>query len=72
MTSIELESKYDARTFFHMITGYKSGDLHLGRRTFLAAWLQVMQAWTGVTAVVVYAPTLFSTAGFSQREVSYH
>lgn len=28
-----------------MITGYKSGELHLGRRTFLAAWLQVMQAW---------------------------
>jgi len=67
IAAVELESKYDAGTFFHMITGYKSDDLHLGRRTFLAAWLQVMQAWTGVTAVVVYAPKLFRTAGFSQQ-----
>ena len=28
-----------------MVTGINSGDLHLGRRTFLAAWLQIMQAW---------------------------
>lgn len=41
----ELEAEYPARSFFHMVTGYKSGDLHLGRRTFLAAWLQIMQAW---------------------------
>jgi hypothetical protein len=51
-----------------MVTGSKSGDLHLGRRTFLATFIQVMQAWTGVTSVVVYAPTLFRTAGFSDHK----
>lgn len=66
----ELESKYHANTYFHMVTGFKSGDLHLGRRTFLAAWLQIMQAWTGVTSVVVYAPTLFNIAGFNKETVS--
>jgi MFS family permease len=69
VAAVELESKYEAYSFFHMVTGYKSGDLHLGRRTFLAAWLQVMQAWTGVTAVVVYSPTLFAVAGFTQEKV---
>jgi len=68
IAAVELESKYEANSFFHMVTGYKSGDLHLGRRTFLAAWLQVMQAWTGVTSVVVYSPTLFRIAGFTQHK----
>lgn len=68
IAAVELESKYEAFNFWHMLTGSKSGDLHLGRRTFLAAWLQIMQAWTGVTSVVVYAPTLFRTAGFSAHK----
>jgi len=68
IAACELESKYEAHSFFHMVTGYKSGDLHLGRRTFLATWIQVMQAWTGVTSVVVYSPTLFRTAGFSAEK----
>ena len=68
IAAVELESKYEANTFFHMVTGYKSGDLHLGRRTLLAAWLQIMQAWTGVTSVVVYSPTLFRIAGFNAQK----
>jgi len=68
IAAVELEAEFPARTFFHMITGYKSGELHLGRRTFLAAWLQIMQAWTGVTTVVVYAPTLFKIAGFDTHK----
>ncbi|KAK0934427.1 hypothetical protein LTR29_014018 [Friedmanniomyces endolithicus] len=68
IAAVELESKYEAFTYWHMVTGHKSGDQHLGRRTFLAAWLQVMQAWTGVTSVVVYAPTLFRTAGFGAHK----
>lgn len=68
IAACELESKYENQNFFHMVTGYKSGDLHLGRRTFLATWIQVMQAWTGVTSVVVYSPTLFRTAGFSAEK----
>ena len=42
---LELEAEFPARGFFNMVTGYKTGELHLGRRTFLAAWLQIMQAW---------------------------
>ena len=68
IAACELESKYEATSFFHMVTGYKSGELHLGRRTFLAAFVQILQAWTGVTSVVVYAPTLFRTAGFSPQK----
>ncbi|KAF2092370.1 MFS monosaccharide transporter [Rhizodiscina lignyota] len=68
IAAVELEAEYPARTYFHMVTGSKSGDLHLGRRTFLACWLQIMQAWTGVTSVVVYAPTLFRLAGFSPHK----
>lgn len=68
IAACELESKYESYNFIHMVTGWKSGDLHLGRRTFLATWIQVMQAWTGVTSVVVYAPTLFRTAGFSAEK----
>lgn len=68
IAAVELESKHECKTFFHMVTGYKSGDLHLARRTFLAAWLQVMQAWTGVTSVVVYSPTLFRIAGFGAEK----
>jgi hypothetical protein len=42
---LELEAEFPARGFFNMVTGHKTGQLHLGRRTFLAAWLQIMQAW---------------------------
>ncbi|KAK3669859.1 hypothetical protein LTR78_010240 [Recurvomyces mirabilis] len=68
IAAVELESKYEAFSFWNMVTGHKSGDLHLGRRTLLATWLQVMQAWTGVTSVVVYAPTLFKVAGFGDHK----
>ncbi|KAL1966266.1 hypothetical protein VTN77DRAFT_4619 [Rasamsonia byssochlamydoides] len=71
IAAVELEAEYPVKNFFHMVTGYKSGELHLGRRTFLAAWLQVMQAWTGVTSVVVYAPTLFKIAGFSAEKADF-
>ncbi|OAL18311.1 hypothetical protein AYO20_11762 [Fonsecaea nubica] len=70
VAAVELEAEYPARSYFHLVTGIKSGDLHLGRRAFLAAWLQIMQAWTGVTSVVVYAPTLFRIAGFSAHKAN--
>ncbi|KIX95896.1 uncharacterized protein Z520_08151 [Fonsecaea multimorphosa CBS 102226] len=70
VAAVELEAEYPARSYFHLVTGFKSGDLHLGRRAFLAAWLQIMQAWTGVTSVVVYAPTLFRIAGFSEHKAN--
>ncbi|KAN0116906.1 general substrate transporter [Hyaloscypha variabilis] len=70
IAAVELEAEFPARGFFNMVTGHKTGQLHLGRRTFLAAWLQIMQAWTGVTTVVVYAPTLFRIAGFGEHKAN--
>lgn len=43
-----------------MLFGYKSGDLHIGRRVQLVIWLQIMQEWVGIAGVTVYAPTIFS------------
>lgn len=36
-----------------MLFGYKSGDLHIGRRVQLAMWLQIMQEWVGIAGVTV-------------------
>jgi hypothetical protein len=51
-----------------MLFGYKSGDLHIGRRVQLVVWLQIMQEWVGIAGVTVYAPTIFSIAGFDSRK----
>lgn len=51
-------------SYIAMLFGYKSGDLHIGRRVQLVIWLQIMQEWVGIAGVTVYAPTIFSTAGF--------
>lgn len=39
---------------------------HLGRRAWLAIWLQVMASWTGITAVTAYSPVLLRQAGYSE------
>lgn len=36
-----------------MLFGYKSGDLHIGRRVQLVIWLQIMQEWVGIAGVTV-------------------
>lgn len=39
---------------------------HLGRRAWLAIWLQIMASWTGITAVTAYSPVLLRQAGYSE------
>ncbi|OJJ56836.1 hypothetical protein ASPSYDRAFT_155487 [Aspergillus sydowii CBS 593.65] len=51
-------------SYLAMLFGYKTGKLHLGRRVQLVVWLQIMQEWVGIAGVTVYAPTIFSIAGF--------
>lgn len=66
-----------------MLFGYKSGDLHIGRRVQLVVWLQIMQEWVGIAGVTVCmyawiftealsnfadAPTIFSIAGFDSMK----
>ncbi|KAK4901019.1 hypothetical protein LTR49_027372 [Elasticomyces elasticus] len=63
IAAVELESKYEAFTYFHMITGCKSGDFHLGRRTFLAAWLQNM------VTMVCYILAIFTIDHFGRRKI---
>lgn len=55
-------------SYLGMLFGYKSGDLHIGRRVQLVVWLQIMQEWVGIAGVTVYAPTIFSIAGFDSRK----
>lgn len=55
-------------SYLAMLFGYKSGDLHIGRRVQLVVWLQIMQEWVGIAGVTVYAPTIFSIAGFDSMK----
>ncbi|KAJ5711214.1 hypothetical protein N7488_005370 [Penicillium malachiteum] len=55
-------------SYLSMLTGYKSGDLHIGRRVQLVIWLQIMQEWVGIAGVTVYAPTIFTIAGFDSMK----
>jgi hypothetical protein len=65
----ELEKTVDhADSYWSMFIGYKSGDLHIGRRVQLVIWLQIMQEWVGIAGVTVYAPTIFSIAGFDSTK----
>ncbi|KAJ5864831.1 uncharacterized protein N7529_006747 [Penicillium soppii] len=65
----ELEKTVDhADSYWSMLIGYKSGDLHIGRRVQLVIWLQIMQEWVGIAGVTVYAPTIFSIAGFDSTK----
>ncbi|PYH97061.1 general substrate transporter [Aspergillus ellipticus CBS 707.79] len=65
----ELERTMNHNTsYLSMLFGYKTGKLHLGRRVQLVIWLQIMQEWVGIAGVTVYAPTIFSIAGFDSMK----
>ncbi|PLN80732.1 putative MFS monosaccharide transporter [Aspergillus taichungensis] len=65
----ELEKTMQYSTsYLAMLFGYKTGKLHLGRRVQLVVWLQIMQEWVGIAGVTVYAPTIFSIAGFDSMK----
>ncbi|KAJ5469641.1 hypothetical protein N7539_009259 [Penicillium diatomitis] len=55
-------------SYLSMLFGWQSGDLHIGRRVQLVIWLQIMQEWVGIAGVTVYAPTIFSIAGFDSTK----
>jgi sugar porter (SP) family MFS transporter len=61
----ELEKQESSKnSYFHMLFGIGSGELHTGRRVQLVVWLQILQEWVGIAGVTVYAPTIFRIAGF--------
>jgi len=66
---VALERKHAGRnTYFAMLFGTGSGDLHVARRVQLSVWLQIIQEWVGISAVTVYAPVIFSQAGYDARK----
>ncbi|KAL1409221.1 hypothetical protein Q8F55_006054 [Vanrija albida] len=58
-------------SYVSMITGRGSGDLHIGRRVQLVIWLQIFQEWVGIAGVTIYAPTIFSLAGFDSNKAQW-
>lgn len=62
---VELERESGANiTYFHMLFGIGKEDLHIARRVQLVIWLQILQSWSGIAGVTMYAPsklTLFFT-----------
>ncbi|KAI5460221.1 general substrate transporter [Mariannaea sp. PMI_226] len=66
---VQLENKESQKnSYFHMLFGIGSGELHTGRRVQLVIWLQIIQEWVGIAGVTVYAPTIFRIAGFSAEK----
>ncbi|KAI9480590.1 MAG: general substrate transporter [Benjaminiella poitrasii] len=45
----------------------KKDKLNIARRVHLSVWLQIIQELTGIGVITVYAPLVFSSAGFSDK-----
>lgn len=41
-------------SYWALISGRGSGNLHLGRRTQLVIWLQILQEWVGIAGVTIW------------------
>jgi hypothetical protein len=47
------KSTSHSNTYFSMLFGIGSGDLHIGRRVQLVIWLQILQEWVGIAGVTI-------------------
>ncbi|THU97327.1 general substrate transporter [Dendrothele bispora CBS 962.96] len=66
---VRMEKKHGKmNSYWNMLWGIGSGDLHIARRVQLAVWLQIIQEWVGIAAITVYAPTIFAEAGYAARK----
>ncbi|POS70984.1 hypothetical protein DHEL01_v210621 [Diaporthe helianthi] len=69
---VALEAKESSNnSYLHMLFGIGSGELHTGRRVQLVIWLQIIQEWVGIAGVTVYAPTIFTIAGFDSTKSAW-
>lgn len=60
-TAVELEAESEENiTYYHMLFGVGQGDLHIARRVQLVIWLQILQCWSGIAGVTMYAPSKLS------------
>ncbi|TCD66249.1 hypothetical protein EIP91_001612 [Steccherinum ochraceum] len=72
VAAVELEKEHTKRnSYVGMFFGRNDGNLHIARRVQLSIWLQIVQEWTGVSAITVYASTIFSQAGYSPRKAQW-
>ena len=69
---VELEKAHSERnSYWNMFFSIGDGDLHISRRINLAVWLQILQEWSGIAAITVYAPTIFAQAGYDARKTQW-
>lgn len=62
---VELERSSKGTSYWQMLFGIKSGQLHTGRRVQLVIWLQIMQCWTGIAGITMYGPSKSGTTKIS-------
>ncbi|CAE6478534.1 unnamed protein product [Rhizoctonia solani] len=55
-------------SYIGMLLGRGRPGSHIARRVQLVVWLQIVQEWVGIAAVTVYAPRIFSGAGYTQNK----
>ncbi|CAE6493632.1 unnamed protein product [Rhizoctonia solani] len=55
-------------SYVGMFLGRGRPGSHIARRVQLVIWLQIVQEWVGIAAVTVYAPRIFSGAGYTQNK----
>ncbi|KAG1054598.1 hypothetical protein G6F43_003392 [Rhizopus delemar] len=65
ITSIKEEESEGEPGYFSML--FRHDSLNIPRRVHLSIWLQIVQELTGIGVITVYAPTVFQSAGFSER-----
>ncbi|KAJ5403627.1 hypothetical protein N7509_003498 [Penicillium cosmopolitanum] len=71
-TAVELEAESEENiTYYHMLFGLGQGDLHIARRVQLVIWLQIIQCWSGIAGITMYAPTIFKIAGFDSQKTMW-
>lgn len=61
--AIHLEATSTSHNFIGMLLC--SDKLHTRRRVFLACGVQIMQQLTGINFIAIYAPEMFSLAGYT-------
>lgn len=61
--ALRIESTASAQSYWSML--FTKDKLHTRRRVMLGAGVQIMQKFTGIDFISVYAPTMFSLSGFT-------
>ncbi|KAK9354065.1 general substrate transporter [Lipomyces doorenjongii] len=68
---VELERSTKGTSYFHMLFGLGDEKLHVGRRVQLVMWLQILQDWSGIAGITMFAPTIFRIAGFASHKAQW-